>query len=172
MNRWILLCGGLFISLLCCSQSFPQSWCGNWKGELLWYPGAGKEPKAVNMELRIAATDSAHLFSWQMIYGNAAADNRPYMLVAKDTAKGHWVIDEKNGIVLDQYWIAGRLSGAFTVQQSTIINHYWMQDGQLHVEFCTIGAKPIATTGKGNDESPLVDSYQVRGYQKAVLRRE
>ncbi|MET0393770.1 MAG: hypothetical protein ABW019_11550 [Chitinophagaceae bacterium] len=172
MKRWTLLCGCLFISLLCFSQSFPQSWCGSWKGELFWYQGAGKEPKTVHMELRIGATDSAHRFSWQLIYGSAAADIRPYELIAKDTAKGHWVIDEKNGIFLDQYWMAGRLSGVFTVQQSTIINHYWMQDGELHAEFCTIGARPIATTGKGDEESPLVDSYQVKGYQKAVLRRE
>lgn len=172
MKRWVLLCCCLFISGLCFSQSFPQSWCGHWKGELLWYPGANKEPKSVPMKLRIGATDSAHRFTWQLTYGEAAADNRPYELVAKDTAKGHWVIDEKNGIVLDQYWLAGRLSGAFTVQQSTIINHYWMQDGQLHVEFSMIAAKPIATTGKGDEESPLVDSYQVRSYQKAVLRRE
>ena len=67
------------------------------------------------MELRIQPSDSAHRFSWQIIYGNANEDNRPYTLIAKDSSKGHWVIDEHNGIVLDQYWIAGKFCGAFTV---------------------------------------------------------
>ena len=124
------------------------------------------------MELNIQPTDSTYQFSWQLVYGSATEDNRPYTLIAKDTSKGHWAIDEKNGIVLDQYWIAGRLSGAFTVQNSTIINHYWMQDDRLHVEFCSIAAKPVATTGKGDKESPLVDSYLVKSYQKAILQRQ
>lgn len=172
MKRWIFLFLCITVSCLSFSQSFPRDWCGQWKGELLWYQGPGKAPQKINMELRIQPTDSIHRFSWQLIYGSPTEDNRPYLLLAKDTAKGHWAIDEKNGIVLDQYWVADRLSGMFTVQNSTIVNHYWMQDGQLHVEFSTIGAKPIATTGKGDKESPFVDSYQVKGYQKAVLRRQ
>jgi hypothetical protein len=153
------------------STSFPQSWLGNWKGELLWYAGAGKEPKKVAMELKIQPADSTHKFSWQLIYGAGAEDNRPYTLIAKDTAKGHWVIDEHNGIVLDQYWIANKFCGAFTVQSSTIINNYWLEDGKLHVEFYSLSAKPIATTGKGNTDSPFVDSYRVKSYQKAVLAK-
>lgn len=152
--------------------SFPQSWVGNWKGELSWFAQPGENPRQVNMELRIQPSDSAHRFSWQIIYGNANEDNRPYTLIAKDSSKGHWVIDEHNGIVLDQYWIAGKLSGAFTVMNSTIINNYWMEEGKLHVEFYSISAKPVSTTGKGDKDSPFVNSYQVKSYQKAVLVRQ
>lgn len=162
-----------FFSLAVFSQSdnFPQSWVGNWKGELNWYQGANPVPKKVNMELRIQPTDSSHKFSWQIIYGSATEDNRPYTLVAVDTAKGHWVIDENNGIVLDQYMIAGKFCGAFTVQNSTIINNYWLEEGRLYIEFYNISAKPVAITGKGTEESPSVSSYQVRTYQKAILVR-
>jgi hypothetical protein len=151
------------------SASFPEDFIGDWKGELLWYAGPGKEPRKVNMELRIHRTDSAHKFTWQQIY-ESGADNRPYTLIAKDTAKGYWVIDENNGIVLSQYWIAQKFSGAFKVQSSTIVNSYWIQDGKLHVEFHTISADPIATT-QGEKEIN-VDSYQIKGYQKAVLARQ
>lgn len=151
---------------------FPRDWTGTWKGDLTWYSGAGREPQKVPMELRIQPTDSSHRYSWQLVYGGPGRESRDYLLIARDTAKGHWVIDERNGIVLDQYWMAGRLTCAFTVMQSTIINSYWMQDNDLHAEFHTISAKPVATTGMGNEESPKVESYQVRGYQKAVLRRE
>ncbi|MBN8675865.1 MAG: hypothetical protein J0L56_17160 [Chitinophagales bacterium] len=88
-----------FFSLTIFSQSgnFPQSRLGKWKGELSWYQGANPVPEKVKMELRIQPTDSSRKFSWQIIYGSATEDNRPYTLVAVDTAKGHWVIDENNG---------------------------------------------------------------------------
>lgn len=169
-----LLLSLLFFSIAGFSQSisFPDDFVGDWKGELLWYAGPGKEPRKVAMELRVHRTDSTHKFTWQQVYGAASEDNRPYTLIAKDTAKGHWVIDENNGIVLDQFWMAGRFFGAFTVKSSTILNSYWIENGKMHIEFYTTSAKAIATTGKGDDETPAVDSYQVKGYQKAVLTRQ
>lgn len=172
--RIFLLVFPMMISFFSFAQSngFPKSWEGNWKGELLWYKGTAKDPQKVNMELHIQAADSLNKYSWQIIYGSASKDNRPYTLIAKDTAKGHWVIDENNGIVLDQFWIAGKFCGAFTVGNSTIINNYWMDNNKLTVEFYNISAKPIATTGKGTEDSPSVDSYKVATYQKAVLIRQ
>ena len=168
----------LIISFISCSlfsngqKEFPKTWIGNWKGELLWYKTGEKEPKKVNMELRIHAADSADKYSWQIIYGSATEDNRPYTLLLKDSAKAHWVIDENNGIVLDQYWVGNKFCGAFTVQNNTIINSYWIEDDKLIAEFYSISAKPVATTGKGTGESPYVDSYKTGSYQKAVLRRK
>lgn len=152
------------------SNSFPQKWLGNWKGELLWYKGTA-QPQKVPMELRINRGDSINTWGWQIIYGSETQDNRPYKLILKDTATGHWVIDENNGIVLDQYWVANKFCGAFTVQNSTIVNNYWLENDKLMIEFYSLSAKPVATTGKGNEDSPFVDSYKVGSYQKAVLER-
>ncbi len=153
-------------------QSFPQSWEGQWRGQLKWYKTGKAEPQEVNMELRIHRTDSIDTWVWQMIYGDETKDNRPYFLSCKDSSKVHWQINENNGIIIDQYWVADKLTGAFTVQNSTIINSYRMEDDKLIVEFYSIGAKPIATTGLGTKDSPSVDSYKVGSYQKAVLRRQ
>jgi hypothetical protein len=173
MNRKLIIAVlVLFASLNgIAQQGFPGSWSGNWKGELLWYPGAAKEPKRVPMELRIQPADSGY-YQWQIIYGSATDDNRPYTLKAVDTTKGHWVIDENNGIILDQFMIAGKFCGAFTVQSSTIVNNYWLEDGKLVVEFYSLSAKSINTTGKGNEEIPFVDSYRMNSYQKAILQRQ
>lgn len=152
-------------------DAFPKSWVGNWKGELNWYKTGQAQPQKVNMELRIHPIVNSQQFSWQIIYGKETEDNRAYTLIAKDTAQHHWVIDENNGIVLDQYWVASKFCGAFTVQNNTIVNSYWMEGQNLIVEFYSIGAKPIVTTGNGTDESPKVDSYKMGSYQKAVLQR-
>jgi hypothetical protein len=57
------------------------------------------------MELRIHPADSINTWTWQIIYGSESEDNRPYNLIKKDTSGIHWVIDEKDGIILDQYWV-------------------------------------------------------------------
>lgn len=154
------------------TNNFPDGWTGNWKGELHWYKGSAKEPQKIQMQLRVHAADNAGRYSWQIIYGSESKDNRPYTLIPKDTARGHWAIDEHNGIVLDQFWIAGKFSGAFTVGNSTIVNSYWMENDNLIVEFYNLSAKPLATTGKGTEDSPSVDSYKVGSYQRAVLKRQ
>lgn len=171
--KWFGIIIFVFLSSIAFSQpnSFPASWVGNWKGELLWYKTGKPEPQKVNMELRIQPADSTDTFTWQLIYGSKAEDYRPYILKPINITEGHWVIDELSGIVLDQYWAGNKFSGAFTVQKSTIINSYWMENNKLHVEFFNIGAKPIITTGKGTEEVPFVDSYKLGSYQKAVLDR-
>ncbi len=163
----------LFFSLYTSAQTkpFPKSWEGNWKGELQWFKTGSAKPQKVNMELRIHPGDSSGIWTWQIIYGSETEDNRPYKLMRKDTAGVHWGIDEMNGIILDQYWVANKFCGAFTVQNSTIVNNYWIENGKLIVEFYSLSNKPVSTTGNGTEESPSVDSYRIGSYQKAVLTK-
>lgn len=154
------------------SKDFPQNWTGNWKGELQWFKTGNPVPQKVNMELRIQPADSINKYTWNLIYGAASEDNRPYFLLSKDSSGIHWVVDENNGIILDEYWVGNKLCGAFTVMNATIISKYWLEGEELIMEMLTIGAKPLVTTGSGSKDSPLVDSYRVNGYQLARLRRQ
>lgn len=153
------------------TENFPVNWTGTWKGELQWFKTGNAAPQKVKMELTIAAGDSAGTYNWHIQYGEAGADSRPYLLKPVDTEKGHWVVDERNGIILDQFWVGNRLCGAFTVQNNTIHNSYRMEEGKLIVEFYSLPAKPLQTTGLGTEESPKVDSYRVSSFQKAILER-
>ncbi len=149
--------------------SFPQSFIGKWKGTLTWYI-PGKTPQKFTMRLNIQVADSGR-YTWQIIYGDDQKDNRPYLLVPVDTVNGHWVIDERNSIILDSYWIGNRFIGAFTVQNSTIVDQYRLEPNGLHVEFITYAAKPLTTTGGTSNDIPPVDSYQVRSIQSGVLKK-
>lgn len=149
--------------------SFPQSFIGNWKGTLTWTV-AGKQPQTFTMRLNIQPADSGR-YTWQIIYGDDQKDNRPYFLIPVDTAKGHWVVDEQNTIILDSYWIANRLTGAFSVSGSTIVDQYWLAADGLHVEFITYATKPVATTGGTSADIPPVESYQIKSVQRGVLKR-
>jgi hypothetical protein len=160
-----------FLSLTAMAQDFPASFLGYWQGELLWYKQGAKEPQKVPMQLIIQPSDSAGQYTWQIIYGENKQDNRPYILKPVDTAKGHWVIDERNSIILDHYWLGNKFTSAFTVGNNTIVDSYWIENGLLMVEFFSISSKPLNTTGGKEKDIPAVDSYALRGYQKAVLKK-
>ncbi|MGN6420236.1 MAG: hypothetical protein ACTHMC_22200 [Pseudobacter sp.] len=152
---------------------FPGNFIGHWYGKLNWYSYGAANPRIVDMELHIQPSrDSIDQYIWHIIYGKPSEDSRPYLLKAIDTAKGHWVIDEVNGIRLDQYWKGGKLAGAFTVSGNTIVNSYWMENDELHLEFFSYPVKAITTSGNGTEESPKVDSYHIRSYQQAVLKKK
>lgn len=150
---------------------FPKTWLGHWEGELSWYAGSNA-PKKVKMQLKIQPADTIGHYTWQLIYGDQAEDNRPYILKPVDASKGHWVIDERNGIALDQFLIGPVFSGAFTVMGSTIVNNYRLENDSLIVEFYSLVTKPIRQSGEGTQESPKADSYAVRSYQKAILMKK
>jgi hypothetical protein len=151
---------------------FPESYIGHWKGTLHWYKKGSKEPQTVNMELRVQPVkDSMGQYTWNLIYGSPSKDSRPYLLKPVDTAKGHWVIDELNGIIIDQFWIANKFCGAFAVGGTTIVNTYWLEADKLMAEFISFPTKALTVTGKGTEEIPWVDSYEIRSYQKGVLTR-
>ncbi len=152
------------------SQQFPESFIGNWEGELRWYQPGKAEPQKVKMQLVIQPVDSG-CYTWQLIYGEASGDNRPYILKPADLSKGHWIVDELNGIRLDQYWIGQRFTNTFTVQNTTIINNYWIEGDSLIAEFYSFTSKPVTVSGGGTIEVPEVSSFGIKAFQKAILKR-
>lgn len=157
-------------NLLAQQAAFPGGWTGKWKGTLEWYQGVNKRTP-VPMELHILPADSADQYSWRIIYGEGQKDSRPYLLKPFDKSKGHWLIDERNSIVLDQFLIGDRFCGSFTVGGNTITNNYRLSGDSLVVEFYNIQEKPIAVTGGRDSTVPKIKSYGVRSYQRAVLRK-
>lgn len=169
-----LLCFAvLFVCLTVSAQQnnkFPQNFIGNWKGTLQWIV-AGRPSQVFTMQLRIQPADTIGQYSWQIIYGDDNKDNRPYILKPVDTAKGYWVVDERNGIVLDNYVFGNCLQGAFNVHENTIVDNYCVEDDSMQVEFFNIKLDDKKQSGKSTDEVPQVDSYRLSGYQKGVLKR-
>jgi len=148
--------------------NFPKSFIGNWKGKLQWMV-AGKPTKEFTMQLSVQPADSAGQFTWQIIYGDEGKDNRPYLLKPVDTATGHWIIDELDGIILDSYVHGNSIHGAFTVQGNTIIDNYKIENGKMLVEFFTVKLSEKNISGKGTAEVPTVESYKIAGYQTGTL---
>lgn len=151
------------------TASFPQSFTGNWKGTLTWTV-PGKAPQTFTMRLNVQPADSGR-YTWQIIYGDDQKDNRLYLLLPVDTTKGHWQVDEKNGIILDSWWLGNRLTGVFSVQGTTIVDQYWLEAEGLHVEFISYGTIPLRTTGGTVPGIPAVEVYAIKSVQRGVLKK-
>lgn len=149
---------------------FPLAFIGNWKGKLQWMV-AGKPKQTFTMELKIQPTDTANQYTWQIIYGDDNRDNRPYLLKPANMDKGHWIVDELDGITLDSYVHGNSFHGAFTVQGNTIVDNYTVENDTMFVEFFSIKLSDKKTSGKGTEETPFVDSYMVGSYQLGTLTR-
>ena len=151
--------------------AFPANFIGRWKGKLQWMM-PGKPAQEFSMQLIVQPTDSSGQYTWQIIYGDQGKDNRPYLLRQGDTSKAQWVIDEGDGILLSSYVLGNAIHGAFTVQQSTIVDSYRVEGDTMFVEFFNIKLADKQTSGKGTEETPFVDSYRVGSYQQGVLERQ
>lgn len=153
-----------------CDSTFPKCFIGNWKGELEWIV-TGKPVQKFTMQLTIQPADTPGHYTWQLIYGEDYKDNRPYILKPVDTAKGHWVVDEGDGIMLDSYVHGNSIHGAFTVMGNTIVDNYSIMEGRMHVEFFSVKLDERSRSGKGTTDTPFVDSYKISSYQSGVLRK-
>lgn len=168
-----LLTLALFLMPHCVSAqdavSFPAAFTGNWKGQLEWFPLQGAS-RTVPMQLRITPTDSG-FYQWQLQYGTDGADVRSYALLPVDTATGHWRIDERNSIVLDCWWKGNKLHSVFSMNQVTLMAAYWIEQGNLHIEFVSFGKAAVTASG-GVGLAPAVESYKVMSRQHAVLLKQ
>ncbi len=152
------------------AQEFPANFAGEWEGELLWFKKGNPVPQKINMQLKIFP-DTAGNYAWQIIYGDANTDARPYTLKPVNITSGHWQIDENNGIILDQFWSGNRFSGSFSILNSIITNSYYLENGDLHVEFYSFETEPLNTTGGKDPGIPSVQSYSMKSFQKAILSK-
>ncbi|GJM35995.1 MAG: hypothetical protein DHS20C18_49960 [Saprospiraceae bacterium] len=156
------------------ATTFPDSWCGNWAGELEIYSGIGLLQK-VPMSLTIQPTDSVDVYTWTLVYGSGEKSSiRPYELKVIDRENGQYVIDEKNSIFLQAYLLGGKFYNRFAVGENLLMTTTELLGEQLIFEVVFGKREPISTTGGqqyNGEDIPEVYSFEVLGRQRAVLER-
>ena len=155
-------------------ESFPESWIGNYKGELHIF-GVDSVKMKVAMNLEIDKTSNDSIFNWTLIYNfNGNEDKRPYKLKVVNKNTGHYKIDEMNSIVLDGYQHTNTFTSFFGLIDSFIIATYTKNKDVIVFEIISSKSEPVSTTGNTKFEGediPEVRSYLVNGRQKAFLTK-
>jgi len=145
------------------ATEFPKDFVGTWKGDLSWAQAGSAKPQIVTTTLTIKPRPDGH-YTYQLKYGEQPV--RDYVLKAKDAAKGEWTIDEGGGVLLDQYWMDGVLTGAFSVQKSTIVSRLRRDGKNLVMEMITLENTPSYTSG----EPVVVSTFRIKGTQRVILK--
>ncbi len=161
----------LGITLSAQTTNFPKSWEGIWKGKLDIYNSNNEKPTmTIPMQLVIQPKNDS-VSSWEIHYMVEKPDVRKYELI-RDGKDNSWKIDEKNGIVLPQTFLNGRMTSSFSVEKNLLIASYWLENNQMNFEIIVTQTSPEKTAGLGNEESPTIGIHPLSSYHKAELYRE
>lgn len=144
--------------------TFPNGWLGVWRGPLSIMGGAKPQDMAMELHIQSLAADQ---WTFKIVYNN---EPRDYVLIAKDLAKGEFVVDEHNSIVVDARLIDGTLFSQFSVSNNFVEARYTRHAGVLDFEILMVDAKSPNKTGGGSG-APEVLSFPVKVLQRAQLVR-
>jgi hypothetical protein len=131
------------------------------------------EPQLYPMKLQIAATDTADRWQWTLTYGEGEkADVRPYVLIAQDSTNSHFIVDERNSILLDQYLIGNHFISRFSVNSSLLIMDVRNEGDHLVSQITHGPTKDLRISGEEVEDIDEVAAYPIRGIQRAILRKK
>lgn len=153
------------------APALDPAWIGHWKGELTI---VGKDrPSTVPMEIVIDPLTDRPGWQWTMIYGEGESKQvRDYALLP-GAGPGRYVMDERNGILLDVSLAQGALVAVFEVQGTLLVSTEELVGDTIQHRidaFATEGPR-ISTAGGAEDKTTAVRSFRATGCQRAVLRR-
>jgi len=136
-----------------------ESWEGLWRGECQIAPSG-----RIGMEIQIQRMPGGN-FRWLMVYRTPRGDEvRDYRVSAN--GPGRYVLDERNGILIDMFYRDDVLYDAFRIRQGAAPRTFGRHERRgrtMLVEMIPHDERPSRTTGGGS--VPTVDSYSVTGGQ-------
>ncbi|MEH2058018.1 MAG: hypothetical protein V7K97_18015 [Nostoc sp.] len=151
------------------SNSFPQNWQGKWSGTMFNRSVKGQS-QTVPMTLIIQPiSNNPKRYTWQITYGVGAKKLlRNYELVVKDRGAGHFVIDEKDGTLIDAWWVRDTLYSQFRVGNRLLNSQYQRQSDRLRYKLVTY--QPLSSPpAKDSQQKVSFESYQIGAVQSAEL---
>lgn len=149
--------------------AFPNDWLGNWSGTCkMVYPNQPDKFETFEMKLSInGLKNSPGKWEWKIEYLSSKINEiRNYELI--EVSKGHYTVDEKNGIFLDSFLVLGdTMIDQFDVQSSRVtVKNKLLDTNRIQAEFITFSTQPVRTSGAGNIK---VDSFGLLNYQDCLL---
>jgi hypothetical protein len=146
------------------AEPIPASWHGTWKG-ILEYRLGGQPAVRSSMTLIIEPVSSDTL-RWAIQYEGQPV--RDYAM--KHQQGGHYIVDEKNGILIDHVFVDGVLYSQFEVMGRRFTIEHRLVEGKIVESGNTFQIEGARESG--GQTVPEVRSYPLVSYQRAVLTRQ
>jgi hypothetical protein len=169
--------------------SLPDGWIGTWQGDVQVVVPGDQVTGAFTMTLEItpAADQPAGglpVYTWSITYQQGdQQQRRDYLLrLATDAAgavvPGHFVLDQKNGILVDQFLVGRMMQGHFIVNSGGLLQILHARYELVADEAGNPAMEMEIATYDGNEsrrstvEQGGVESRRLVRVQKGVLERK
>lgn len=162
----------LVLSVRLLADEPPQQLPKSWHGTLVITAGAGKETK-VPMSLTILPQEKSDILVFKITYGEGDKKQvRSYELKPHPEHRDRFIIDEKNGILIDVRLVGDTLYCPFQVNDQIINDtRYRMEGGRMIFELIVIDLKqPRISQLKGGKFE--VKSHVPQVVQQGILRKQ
>lgn len=157
------------------AAGFPAAWVGRWEGELITTTPPDSARNRVAVAREIAPEPQGGAWRWRTVFNRDTVNGvRPYRLVARDTARGRYVMDEGNGVELDATWVAGTLVSVFQVGSRVLESREEVRGDTLVQDLVWWSATPsgrVRGAGANAEQGAEVLLYRVEGRQRMVMKR-
>jgi len=154
-------------------SDFPNSWVGDWIGELMIYNAKGLQ-QSLPMQLMIKPIEATKDFTFTIVYGvDVEAGTRSYILETLDAEKGQYSINEQNSIKIDAYLLGDKLVQRFEVM-GNLLDTFLEKRGDNLVWEIFMGKMEAHKTGDTvhqGDTIPPVQTFPMHNYQRCVLSK-
>jgi len=152
--------------------SFPKDWIGEYFGDLNIH-GLDSVIQTLPMRLKIKDRLTNGEYPWIIQYGQD--DIREYAIKAADESTGHFIMDERNSILLDGFNRGNHFLSRFEVMGSDLLVDYELTELGINMKIIVSRNEAINSSGDqivNGDTIPPVQSYPIVAVQEAVLLKK
>jgi len=149
-------------------------WAGTWRGRCeLIPPYQGSSGLETLLTIAPGADGS---YTWRLVYeasGSVPRQVRDYELVPVDAVKGHYVLDEKNGLKLDTFVVGRAIYSYFMISGNRIPSHdELLSEDEMLMSLPMFEEAPVRNTCLTGKPSVCTDSFRLKTAQSCRLRRQ
>ena len=170
----ILICTIIFCFSLQAQDKkvdFPKDFFGKYTGTL--DISSTKGSQQYPMEFHLLPSDTLGKYTYTLVYGEGETKQvRDYKLIEKDKEKGFYVVDENNGIILDDRVIDNRMYSLFEVNGTLLTTFITFEDTFMVFEIIATPTAEKNTTFANDENKTEVISYPIKTVQRAILQKQ
>ncbi len=175
--KLLLIILAVFFAVNSMAQKFPEDWIGSYSGDMiLGYHNRPNDTIPVDLEIEEVEEDST--WTYRMTYHSDRFGEivKNYLYVVKSKKDDtHYILDEQNGIKMNQTYMNGSFYGMYDVMGNTYVSTLRRTDEGLYFELIAADLNnklESASIPEANEDAIEVESPLVTIHQSALLKKQ
>jgi hypothetical protein len=155
--------------------TLPRDWTGVWEGDCsLTPPFEGVADFKARLDIEPFSGRRGYAWTLDYLYADPARkESRIYSLVpVPDSARGHFILDEQNGLLIDSFFDKSVLRSAYVINGRLYEFSYRLSGDLMIIESPYYREAPVRESCLSGAASLCAKSLQLLGVQACTLARQ